>query len=160
MAQTSTPQPQDEYQPPEPSLQMRKLDPLVGTWRLIGRTLDADQDNVSGRVEIAWLPGGFFLELRGEINFMGDRVQSLEIVGYDPASQVFKATVFSNMDGAPATYFWDVQGSTVTHWTTGSKYTGTLSDDGRILAGGWRPDRGSEGQDSPAYDATMIREDT
>jgi hypothetical protein len=140
---------------PHPAL--RRLDRLVGTWRIRGRTPDADADDISGRVIIEWLPGGCFLQQRGEMEFGGARVHSLEIVGYDPATQAFSSYVFSNMGEAPARYYWDVQGDVVTHWTDGSKYTGTFGDDGNTLAGGWRPDAGREGPDNIAYDATMIR---
>jgi len=40
-------------------------------------------DNTSGNVVIEWLPGGFFLQLRGEIRMENFEVRSLEIVGYD-----------------------------------------------------------------------------
>ena len=48
-----------------------------------------------------------------------------------------------------------MQGDTVTHWTKGSKYTGRFSEDGTILAGGWRPDE--DGSDDVTYDAIMTR---
>jgi hypothetical protein len=50
-----------------------------------------------------------------------------------------------------------VQGDTVTHWTEGSKYTGTFKEDGTILAGGWRPEGGEAANPGNAYDATMLR---
>jgi hypothetical protein len=140
---------------PHPAL--KRLDRLIGTWRIRGRTPDAQDDNISGRVAIEWLPGGFFLQQRGEMDFEGLRVYSLEIVGYDPSTQAFSSYGFSNLGGVPVRYYWDVQGDIVTHWTDGSKYTGSFSDDGSILSGGWRPDEGKEGPDNVAYDATMIR---
>jgi len=136
---------------------LRRLDKLVGTWELKGRTLDAKEDNIVGRVTIEWLPGGFFLQQRGELDFMGFKLQSLEIVGYDPATNTFPATVYSSMSGAALPYYWDVQGDVVTHWTGGSKYTGTFSEDGNTLSGGWRPDKGIEQSAENTYDATMIR---
>lgn len=141
---------------PDPAL--RRLDKLVGTWRLTGRTLDSPQDDISGQTTIEWLPGGFFLQQRGEIQVKGFTLQSLEIIGYDPSTNVFSAYVYSNMGGIPLPYYWDVQGDTVTHWTEGSKYTGTFSADGKILSGGWRP-VGVEAHSGNAYDATMIRID-
>ena len=148
----------DNVQPtPTPDPALKRLDRLVGTWDIKGRTLNAKEDNISGRVTIEWLPGGFFLQQRGEMEFMGPKVYSLEVIGYDPTTKTFVATVFSNIDGAPTAYYWDIQGDTVTHWTEGSKYTGTLSEDGNVLAGGWRPDNGEPGPDNATYDATMIR---
>jgi len=141
---------------PDPAL--GRLDKLVGTWRITGRTLDSQEDNISGWVTIEWLPGGFFLQQRGEMDFMGFTMQSLELIAYDPSIKAFSSYVYSNMGGVPLPYHWDVQGDIVTHWTEGSKYTGTFSEDGTILSGGWRPEGGKEGPEN-AYDATMIRID-
>jgi hypothetical protein len=140
---------------PDPAL--KRLEKLVGTWEMKGRTLDAQEDSLTGRTVIEWMPGGFFLQLRGEIDFMGFKMQSLEILGYDPTTDTFPSTVYSSMDGNPSTYHWDVQGDVVTHWTEGAKYTGTFSDDGNVLAGGWRPDPGVESNPGNTYDAIMIR---
>ena len=142
---------------PDPAL--KRLEKLVGTWSIKGRTLDSQDDNISGWVTIEWLPGGFFLQQRGEMEFMGSKIHSLEIVGYDPSTKAFFSNVYSNMAGVPAPYEWDVQGNVVTHWTEESKYTGTLSEDGNILSGGWRPEEGKEGPENVAYDATMTRVD-
>jgi hypothetical protein len=67
--------------------------------------------------------------------------------------------VYSSMAGVPAPYQWAVQGDIVTHWTEGSKYTGTFSEDGTILSGGWRPEEGKESPENVGYDATMTRVD-
>ncbi len=144
--------------PSNPDPALRRLDRLVGTWEISGRTLGSKEDNIRGRVTIAWLPGEFFLEQRGHMTFMDATIDSLEIVGYDPAMDTFPSTVYSNLGGIPVTYFWDVQGNTVTHWEEGSKYTGTLSEDSRTLTGGWRPVKGYSGPDN-TYDAIMTRVD-
>lgn len=140
---------------PHPALM--RLEPLIGAWQIRGGTPDAPDDTISGRVTIEWLPGGFFLQQRGEMAMGEFRVQSLEIVGYDPSTDAFPSYMFSSLGETAIRYCWDVQGDVVTHWTDGSKYTGTFSDDGNVLAGGWRPDEGREGPDNVAYDATMIR---
>ena len=93
------------------------------------------------------------------MDFLGVKIQSLEIVGYDPETQVFFSYVSYNMGGVPLRYQWDVQGDIVTHWTQGSKYTGTFVEDGTILSGGWRPEEGKEDPENAAYDATMVRVD-
>lgn len=148
---------QAPLQPVKPDPALRCLDVLVGRWELRGRTLDTSEDNITGWVNFEWLPGGFFLEARGEIDFMGLKVQSLEILGYDPETDIFPASVYSNMDGNVMPYYWDIRGNTVTHWTEGSHYTGEFSADGNTLAGGWRPQEGSEGGPESTYDAVMTR---
>ncbi|MGE5334425.1 MAG: DUF1579 family protein [Nitrososphaerota archaeon] len=140
---------------PDPAL--KRLQKLVGTWELKGRTLDATEDTISGRVTIEWLPGGFFLQMRGTIESMGFALESLEILRYDPSTNTFPALVYSSMNGVPLQYWWDVQGDVVTHWTEGANYTGRFSDDGNILSGGWRPDEGHEATAGNTYDADMIR---
>src|SRR5690242_15547086 len=92
-----------EAQKPDPAL--KRLEKLLGTWELKGRTLGAREDNIRGWTSIEWLPGGFFLQLRGELEFMGDRIQSLELIGYDPATKSFPAWVYSNLDGQPLPYY-------------------------------------------------------
>jgi hypothetical protein len=150
-----TARPPLEQSTPDPAL--RRLDKLVGTWRIAGRTLDSTEDNISGKVTIKWMPGGFFLEQRGVIEFMGGKIESLEIISYDPVTATFPAYVYSSMDGTPLLYHWDVMGNTVTHWTKGARYTGAFSEDGTILSGGWRPEEGQEGGGNTAYDAVMTR---
>lgn len=96
--------------PPKPNPALKRLERLVGTWKLTGRTFDSKVDNISGKVAIEWLPGGFFLQMRGMIRMDNFEVQSLEIVGYDAATKPFSAKVYSNMDGAPLKYQWNVKG--------------------------------------------------
>lgn len=146
-----------ESQPSKPSPALKRLDKLVGAWKLTGRTFDSKKDNIRGRVVIEWLPGGFFLQMRGEIRMEDFAVQSLEIVGYDASTKSFSSTVYSNVDGVPSRYYWNVKGDRVTHWTKGSKYAGTFSKDGRALSGGWRPDKGQKATEGTSYDAIMTR---
>jgi hypothetical protein len=87
---------------------------LVGKWTINGRTLGADEDNVSGQTTFEWLPGGFFLQQRIEMNFMGLPIQSLELIGHDPSTGAFSSQVFSNLAGVPLPYEWDVQGEVLT----------------------------------------------
>lgn len=141
----------------KPDLALKRLEKLVGTWEIRGRTLDSDVDTIFGQVMIDWTMGGFFLELRGQMGDESFHVQSLEILGYDPATDTFPAMVYSNLEGKPTAYYWNVQGNVVTHWTQGSKYTGTFSDDGNTLSGGWRADPGVEQNAGNTYDAVMIR---
>lgn len=137
---------------PDPAL--KRLDRLVGIWEIRGRTLDSPESNITGRMSCEWLPGGFFLKQSSEIGMQGFRLESLEIIGYDPASQSFPSTVYSSMSGNPLPYHWQVGDDKVAHWTETNQFTGTFSKDGKILSGGWRPRDGKPGK---AYDAVMTR---
>lgn len=142
---------------PDPAL--KRMEKLVGTWKLTGRTLSSKEDNITGWTTFEWMPGGFFLKSVGEMNFKGFVMQSLEIIAYDPERKSFPSNVYTSMSGTVPSYEWDVQGNTVIHSGLGATYTGTFSVDGNTLTGGWRPDEGTESTDGAAYDATMIRVD-
>jgi hypothetical protein len=140
---------------PDPAL--GRLERLVGTWKLTGRTLSSPEDNITGWTTFEWLPGGFFLQAVGEITFQGTRMHSLEIIAYDPERKRFPSSVYSSMTGTIFSYEWDMQGNTVIHAGLGATYTGTFSEDGKRLIGGWRPDEGITNTDGNTYDAIMIR---
>ena len=142
---------------PTPDPALGRLGKLVGTWELTGRTLSSKEDNLTGWTTFEWMPGGFFLQAVGEINFKGFIMQSLEIIAYDPERKTFPSSVYSSMSGTVFSYEWDVQGNTVIHSGLGATYTGTFSEDGNMLIGGWRPNEGTESTDEAAYDATMRR---
>jgi hypothetical protein len=136
---------------------MRRLARLVGVWKLEGRTLDSKRDKIRGRVKIEWLPGGLFMVQRGWIRLGNFSAHSLEIIGYDPRTNTFPSNVYSDLGGVPSRYYWAVKGNVVEHWTEGAKYTGSFSDDGNLLSGGWRPARGKKKTPGNTYDATMFR---
>ena len=140
---------------PDPAL--GRLEKLVGTWELTGRTLSSKEDNITGWTTFEWMPGGFFLQAVGEINFKGFIMQSLEVIAYDPERKTFPSSVYSSMSGTVLSYEWDVQGNIVIHSGLGATYTGTFSEDGNMLIGGWRPNEGTESTDGATYDATMRR---
>jgi uncharacterized protein DUF1579 len=146
--------------PPGPDTALQRLERFVGTWEVTGRTLDAQEENVSGRLAFEWLPGGFFLQQRVQIDFMGLDVRGLEIIGYDPATGKFPSTVYSNLVGIPIPYEYDVQGDRVTIRTElagGATFTGTWAEDGNSMSGGWRPDEGQEGPGNVPYDISGHR---
>ena len=136
---------------------LNRFEALIGTWDMTGRTLDSGEDNITGWNTFEWLPGGFFIKSFGEINFNGTHIYSLEMIGYDPVSDTFTSSVYSNMDSSVLPYAWDVQGNIVTHSDATSKYTGILSEDGNTLSGGWRTNEGQPEEPGSAYDAIMKR---
>jgi hypothetical protein len=142
---------------PSPNPALERLDPLVGTWTLTGRTLDSDTDNIRGWFTIDWMPGRFVMFQRGDWDFVGERFESLEILHYDPDSDSFPAAVYTSNMASPLSYRWDVHENRVTHFGVGATYTGDISEDGNTITGGWRPDAGVDSTPGNAYDATMTR---
>ena len=146
--------------PPGPDPALKQLERFVGTWDLRGRTLDSEKDNVFGRTSFEWLPGGFFLQQRIELDFMGMEIKGLEVIGYDPSTGKYPSTVYSNLVGTPIPYEYDIQNDHVkirTELAGGATFTGTWSTEGDTGSGGWRPDPGKEGPGNVAYDVTATR---
>ena len=141
----------------KPDLALKRLDILVGKWRMKGRTSGALEDNMGGELVAEWMLGGFFLRLTSWIRSEDIVVQSEEMVGYDPIKKMFTSIVFSDLRSAPIPYEWDIRGNTVKHSGAGATYQGTVSDDGDTITGRWSPDEGTEETDMTSYEMTMER---
>ena len=74
---------------PQPDPALRRLDRLVGTWTMEGNLVGSDERNIRGQTTFRWLPGGFFLEQRARIDFVGQQIDALELIGYDPETDSF-----------------------------------------------------------------------
>jgi hypothetical protein len=48
--------------PPQPNLELARLERLVGTWSMEGHLVGSDETTIRGETTFRWLPGGFFLE--------------------------------------------------------------------------------------------------
>jgi hypothetical protein len=131
------------------------LDRFVGRWSMEGNLVGSEERNIKGETEFRWLPGGFFLEQRARIDFVGFQIDALELIGYDPASDTFPSTVFSGFSPQPLPYRWDVKGEavtiTVTHGPLDATFTGAWRDDG-TFSGGWRPNPGADESVNVPYD--------
>ncbi len=148
-------------QMPMPDPALKRLEKFIGTWDMKGRTLDSKKDNVIGRATFEWLLGGFFLQQRIELNFMGMELYSLELIGYDPQAQAFSSNVYSNMSPMPLPYKWDVQDDTLTisvaYGPLDATFKGKFSKDGERFSGGWRPNPGADETINVPYDIEGTR---
>jgi hypothetical protein len=146
---------------PEPDPALKQLEPLVGTWTMEGHLVGSNENNIKGRTTFRWLPGGFFLEQRFEADFMGLKIDSTEMIGYDPATGTFPSTVFANMSPTPLPYRWEIDGGkvtiTVSYGPMDSTFKGEWSEDGQSFSGGWRPNPGADETVNVAYDISGTR---
>jgi Protein of unknown function (DUF1579) len=142
-------------EPPQPDPALKRLDRFVGRWSMEGNLVGSDDKNIRGETEFRWLPGGFFLEQRVHFDFMGLPIDSVELIGYDPESDTFPSTVYSNFSPEPLPYRWQVEGDTVTisvsHGPLDSTFSGSWREDGSF-SGGWRPNPGADEAVNIAYD--------
>jgi Protein of unknown function (DUF1579) len=145
-----------QAQLPTPDPKLRQLDRFVGTWSMEGHVVGSDEVNIHGQTTFRWLPGGFFLEQHNTLDFMGMTIDSLELIGFDPATGTFPSTVYSNLSPAPLPYRWEVDGGTVritvTYEPLDATFTGRFDEDGDGFRGGWRPNPGADETLNVPYD--------
>jgi hypothetical protein len=145
---------------PQPDPALKRLDRFVGTWAMEGNLIGSDEKTIKGEASYRWLPGGFFLEQRIQLDFMGLQIDSLELIGYDPETDTFPSTVFSNLSPVPLPYRWDVKDDTVTitvsYGPLDATFTGSWEGDG-TFSGGWRPNSGADETVNVAYDISGQR---
>jgi hypothetical protein len=141
------------YSPAEQtSPALKKLDKLVGTWKISGEA--------QGQVTYEWMEGGFFLVQHVDLEQYGQRNKGIEIIGHE---RVFGATEpskdiksrYYGSDGSTLDYVYELEGDTLTIWggERGSPayYKGKFSDDGNTLTGAWVYPGGG------GYEATATR---
>jgi hypothetical protein len=120
-----------------------------------GNLVGSDEKNIRGEATFRWLPGGFFLEQRARIDFIGQQIDALELIGYDPETDTFPSTVFSGFSPTPLPYRWDVRGDTVTiavsYGQLDATFTGSWREEG-TFSGGWRPNPGADETVNIPYD--------
>jgi hypothetical protein len=145
----------ENLEPPRPDPALRRLDRLVGRWTMEGNLVGSDENNIHGETSFRWLPGGFFLEQRTHIDFMGLQIDSLELICYDSNTNTFPSTVYSNFSPEPLPYTWNVQGDTViiavSYGELDATFTGSWREDG-TFSGGWRPNPGADETVNVPYD--------
>jgi len=143
-------------QMPTPDRALRRLDRFVGTWSMEGRLVGSTENNIKGQASYRWLPGGFFLEQRIRLDFMGMEIDSLELIRYDPETKTFPSTVYSNLSPSPLPYRWEVDEDTVTisvsYGPLDATFKGAFSEEGRRFGGGWRPNPGADETVNVPYD--------
>jgi hypothetical protein len=120
-----------------------------------GNLIGTNEKNIRGKTTFRWMPGGFFLEQHVQLNFMGLEIDSLELIGYDPETDTFPSTVYSNRSPTPLPYRWQVLGNdvtiTVTYGPLDATFTGSWLEDG-TFSGGWRPNPGADESVNVPYD--------
>ena len=154
--------------PPKPDPALKRLEPLVGTWRLKGHAIGSDEYSITGVTTFKWLhldgndlDTGFFLQQDMEMDYAGKPISAHELIGYNPMTKAFSSHVYSNVAPDPWPYEWDMQGD---RWTISIKYgpmdaefTGELSADGNSFSGGWRPRPRADEKINSAYDVRGTR---
>jgi Protein of unknown function (DUF1579) len=128
-----------EIPPPDPEL--LRLEPLLGSWRSEGDTLDTELVGpgvpVTSSESYGWLEGGYFLVSTYETLFGDEPAQKgVNYWGYDSQARKFRIIFFSN--NGPFTeegnrYEGEVAGNKLT-FEGPARFQYDLDSDGRIKA--------------------------
>jgi hypothetical protein len=128
----------DLQQSPKPSLDLKNLDRLVGTWKVSGE--------VQGQIRYEWMEGGFFLVQHFDLDHGGRKIKGIEVIGHlqlfgeEPGEEI-RTRVYSFLDGMTLDYVYEFVNDTLTIWGgekgSSSYYQGRFSDDGNTLTGAW-----------------------
>jgi hypothetical protein len=142
---------------PQPDPALKRLNLLVGSWSMKGHLVGSDIENIVGRANFQWLDGGFFMQQDVEMDFAGMvKINSRELIGYDPKTKAFASQVYSNLSPEPLPYQWDVEGDTlrisVSYGALNASFEGKFSSDGNSFSGGWRPNPGADPAINVPYD--------
>lgn len=125
--------------PRAPGPQHRALEIFVGTWNTEG-VVDAGPAGLGSRLAAVdtyeWLPGKFFLLHRVDGRMGEERVQVLEIIGYDAARRTYVTQSFDS-HGNVGAYRASLRDGAWTILGDSERFTGAFNEDRTILTGRW-----------------------
>jgi hypothetical protein len=113
-------------------------EPLIGSWRSSGRTVEGL--DVEGTDVYEWLPGRKFVVHHVDVRMGGEQVDVLEVIG-EPDGDAFLMRSFDNT-GATAVMRATVDGAGV--WTFAGpteRTTLVVAPDGESMSARWERDR-------------------
>lgn len=125
--------------PATPGIKQAVLEPFVGLWNTTGQIKGNSGEPdipINGTDVYEWLPGGFFLLHRVDVHMGEERAQSIEIIGFDPAVDLYTMFSFDHQGNAGRMQarlqdgIWTFEGPTM-------RFTGHFNDKGNTLSGIW-----------------------
>jgi hypothetical protein len=133
----------ESTQQPMPDPDLKKLDRLVGTWRLSG--------DVEGQIKYEYTEGGFFLiqyvDMSTPTKYGRRRVKGIEIIGHqqrigEKPSREIKSRFYEYMQGLTLDYVYELKRDILTIWFgdkgSNNRFKGKFGPDGRSYSGEWK----------------------
>jgi hypothetical protein len=127
-----------------PSIPLRPLAKLVGTWDLKHQDLNTGEQ-WDGKDTFEWLPGEYFMVLHHEED---TGVKGVMILGYEKGweetepSKELIGHWFESSTGYHYKYIWEVDDRTVQFWLNDKQsnmsFRGEFSEDGNTITGTWK----------------------
>jgi len=93
--------------PPKPSVQLKKLNFLIGKWHTQGEILQGASNSskdIRGMDTFEWVSGGFFILHRVDVFMGNERTEAIEIIGYDPGRKSYFMKSFDNQGASIIMY--------------------------------------------------------
>ena len=93
--------------PKKPSVQLKKLNFLIGKWHTQGEILQGafvSSKDIRGMDTYEWVSGGFFILHRVDVFMGNERTEAIEIIGYDENHKSYFMKSFDNQ-GASITMY-------------------------------------------------------
>lgn len=115
------------------------LNDFIGKWNTTGEMFTEDGTDtikIYGTDNYEWLPGKFFIKHSVDVHVGSERVQTLEIIGWDAERQVYTMQHYDNKGGTGSMTAICTDGD----WRyTGDnlRFTGRFTDNRRELSGTW-----------------------
>lgn len=142
----------DEMPPaPAPSEALRRLDRLVGTWRVTG--------GAEGTITYRWMQGGYFLLQDVELVQYGQPITGFEVIGnlrpFGEGPHPEVTSRFYDSLGNTLDYTYELSDDTLMIWAgergSPAYFRGSFSEDDSVMDGAWVYPGGG------GYDSTMHR---
>ncbi|HEY3095205.1 MAG TPA: hypothetical protein VGK05_00045 [Acidimicrobiia bacterium] len=127
-----------------PSTELAPLEPLVGEWSVQALFQGAPPSDLRGRTVFEWMTGGHFLVQRWEVP-IDEAPDGLAVIGPDQDNNGYLQHYFDSR-GVARVYamsfddgVWKLSRTTAdfSPLDFSQRFTGTFSDDGRTIRGGW-----------------------
>jgi hypothetical protein len=133
-----------------PTAAHKLLAALKGHWRTQGQTVatkGSPSIPIDGTDTYEWLPGGFFMIHHVDVRMGQDEAKTLEVIGYDVATNTYPTTFFDNQ-GNTGSYRATINNGVWTFQGAADRATLTIGDRGNTMHAHWeRSDDGSPWQD-------------
>jgi hypothetical protein len=84
----------------QPTAAHKLMGVFAGRWRTEGQTVatkDAPSMKIAGTDTYEWLPGEFFMIHHVDVRMGPDEAKTLEVIGYDVATNTYRTTFFDNL---------------------------------------------------------------
>jgi len=144
----------------EPGPAHKLLDVFTGKWNTEGFTI-ADPEGSSQKIQATdiyeWLPGGFFLIHHADAQVGDEKINIIEIIGYNDSDKSYYSHSFDSR-GNYATFRLSINEGLLKITGTTERFTGKINREATLITGKWeRSDNGLDWQHSMDVKLTKVR---